>query len=173
MMFSSFFLMTSTPKIVIQNTFLFLDDDLIILIPWAVVTSAPPPPPLRRTPHIPLLTTLLDLPRGLSVVALHYLNLWLAKLLMYQRIIVPHVNDPIQVVFAARFIWRRHSNTTTLRFLWKTCDLFFLEITWLCVPLWFRYQVWIHRNASPPCVINIKIFFHVWNLVKFKGQKYH
>ena len=44
--------MTSAPKIVVQNTSLFLDDDLIILIPWAIVTSTPP---LRRTPHIPLL----------------------------------------------------------------------------------------------------------------------
>ena len=35
---------------------------------------------------------------------------------MYQSIIVLHVNDSPQVVLAARFIWRRHSNTTTLRF---------------------------------------------------------
>ena len=43
-------------------------------------------------------------------------------------------------------------------------DLFqFLEITRFCV----------RRNASPPCVINMKIFFHVWNLIKFKGQKNH
>ena len=30
------------------------------------------------------------------------------------------------------------------------------------------------RNASPPCVINMKIFFfHVCNLIKFKGEKYN
>ena len=46
------------------------------------------------------------------------------------------------------------------------CDSFFLEMTWFCihVPLWFCYQVWICCNASPPCEINMKIFFHVWNL---------
>ena len=49
-----------------------------------------------------------------------------SKLLMCQRIIVLHINDSLQVVFAARFVWRRHSNTTTLRFQWKPCDLFFL-----------------------------------------------
>ena len=37
-------------------------------------------------------------------------------------------------------IARRHSYTTTLCFQWKTCDLFFLEITWFCVPLWFSLQ---------------------------------
>ena len=33
---------------------------------------------------------------------------------MYQRIILLHVNDLIEVIFAARFIWRQHSNTTKL-----------------------------------------------------------
>ena len=87
-----------------------------------------------------------------SIVALRWwyynLNPWHSKLLMYQRIVVLHVNDLLQVVFAARFIWRQHSNTTTLRFHWKTWDLFFLEITRFCV----------RRNASPPWVINMKIF---------------
>ena len=99
----------------------------------------------------------------------HYnLNLWLCELLMYQRITVLHVNDSLQVILAARFIWRWHSNnTTTLRFQWKTCDLFFVQITWFCTPLWFRYEVWICR------MISMKILFHVWNLILFKGQKYH
>ena len=35
-------------------------------------------------------------------------------------------------------------------------SFFFLEITWFCMPLWFRYHVWIHCNASPPCMINMK-----------------
>ena len=55
----------------------------------------------------------------------------------------------------------------------KTCDLFFLKITWLCVPWWFCYQVLIHHNAISSCVINMEILFHVWNLKLFKGQKYH
>ena len=87
---------------------------------------------------------------------------------MYQRIIVLHVSDSIQVIFAARFIWRQHSNMTTLLFHQKTCDLFFLKITWFCVPWWFCYQVLIRHNAIPSCVINMKIFFHVWNLILFK-----
>ena len=72
----------------------------------------------------------------------HYnLNLWLCKLLIYQRITVLHFNDSPQVILAARFIWRWHSNnTTTLRFQWKTCDFFFVQITWFCTPLWFRYE---------------------------------
>ena len=36
-----------------------------------------------------------------------------------------------------------------------------------------EYQVLIRHNAIPPCVINMKILFHVWNLILFKGQKYH
>ena len=37
-----------------------------------------------------------------------------------------------------------------------------------------EYQVLICRNIFPPdCVINMKILFHVWNLILFKGQKYH
>ena len=52
-------------------------------------------------------------------------------------------------------------------------DLFFLEIKWFWVPLWFRYHVWIGRNASPPCKINMELFFHLWNLIKLKEQKYH
>ena len=102
-----------------------------------------------------------------SIVALRWwyynLNPWHSKLLMYRRIIVLHVNDLLQVVFAARFIWRQHSNTKTIRFQWKTWDLFFLEITRFCG----------RRNASPSCVINMKIFFNVWNLIKFKEQKNH
>ena len=90
---------------------------------------------------------------------------------MYQRIILLHVNDSIQVIFAARFIWRQHSNMTTLFFHWKTCDLFFLKITWFCVPWWFCYQGLIHRNAIPSCVIKMEILFRVWNLILFKGQK--
>ena len=46
------------------------------------------------------------------------------------------------------------------------------EITWFCVPLWFCDQVCIRLNTIPPCVINmIQIFFHVWNLIKFKRDK--
>ena len=87
---------------------------------------------------------------------------------MYQRITVLHFNDSLQVILAARFIWRWHSNnTTTLRFQWKTCDLFFVQITWFCTPLSFRYEVWIC------CMISMKILFHVWNLILLKGQKYH
>ena len=48
---------------------------------------------------------------------------------------------------------------------------FFLQITWFCVPLWFCYQLWLGCNASPPCVINVMIFSHVWNLVKFRTEK--
>ena len=36
-------------------------------------------------------------------------------------------------------------NATTLCFEIR----FFLQITWFCVPLWFRYQLWLSRNASP------------------------
>ena len=72
------------------------------------------------------------------------------------------------LIFAARFIWRQHSNMTTLLFHRKTCsDLFFLKITWFCVPWWFCYQVLIRRNAIIPCVINMKILFHVWNLILY------
>ena len=53
---------------------------------------------------------------------------------------------------------RRASNRSATIFIF-----FFLEITWFCIPLWFRYHVWICCNASPPCVINTKIFSHVWN----------
>ena len=87
---------------------------------------------------------------------------------MYQRIILLHINDSTQVIFAARFIWRQHSNMTTLLFHRKTCDLFFLKITWFCVPWWFCYQGLIRRNAIPSCVINMKILFHyMWNLILF------
>ena len=55
-------------------------------------------------------------------------------------------------------------NTTTLHF-------FFLEITWFCIPLWFCYHVWIDCNASPPCVINMKIFSHMSNLINFKRER--
>ena len=83
-------------------------------------------------------------------------------------ITVLHFNDSLQVILAAQFILRWHSNnTTTLRFQWKTCDLFFAQITWFCTPLWFWYVVWICR------MISMKILFHVWNLILFKGQKYH
>ena len=51
-------------------------------------------------------------------------------------------------------------NTTTLHFF---MHFFFVKITWFCIPLWLRYHVWIRCNASPPCVINMKIFSHVWN----------
>ena len=79
-----------------------------------------------------------------------------------------HFNDSLQVSLAARFIWRWHSNiTTTLRFQWKTCDLFFVQITWFCTPVWFRCEVWICR------MISMKILFHVSNLLLLKGQKYH
>ena len=37
-----------------------------------------------------------------------------------------HVNDSIQVIFAARFSWRQHSNMTTLLFHQKTCDIVYL-----------------------------------------------
>ena len=53
------------------------------------------------------------------------------------------------------------------------CFNCFLEITWFYIPLWFHYHVWICCNASPPCMINMKIFSHVWNLIKFKRQKYN
>ena len=78
--------------------------------------------------------------------------------------------DP-SLIFAARFIWRQHSNMTTLPFHRKTCnDLFFLKITWFCVPWWFCCQVLIRRNAIIPCVINMKILFHLWNLILYKGS---
>ena len=101
-----------------------------------------------------------DLPRGPVVVAyvciaawiFDSLNCWCIKILL-------HVNDLIQVIFAARFIWTQHSNMTTLLFHRKTCDLFFLKIIWFCLPWWFCYQVLICCNTIPPCVI----LFHVWN----------
>ena len=42
---------------------------------------------------------------------------------------------------------------------------------WFCIPLWYRYQVCIYRNAIPPCVINMKIFFHGWNFNKVQKRK--
>ena len=78
-----------------------------------------------------------DLPRGPSVVA--YTCIYVLQLesfltlltadLSKVMIMLLHVNDSIQVIFAARFIWRQHSNMTTLLFHRKTCDLFFLKIT--------------------------------------------
>ena len=68
------------------------------------------------------------------------------KLLMYQRITGLHFHDSLQVILAARFIWRWHSNnTTTLRFQWKTCDLFFVQndFAHLCdFVTKFGYAVW-------------------------------
>ena len=51
-------------------------------------------------------------------------------------------------------------------FIEKHVMLFFLKITWFCVPMviLLEYQVF--------CVINMKIS-HVWNLILFKGQNYH
>ena len=49
----------------------------------------------------------------------------------------------------------------------KHVIFFFVQITWFWTPLWFRYEVWICR------MISMKISFHVWNLILFKGQKYH
>ena len=87
--------------------------------------------------------------------------------LMYQRITVLHFNDSLQVILAARFIWIWHSNnTTTLRFEWKTWFVFRTNHMILHA-LWFRYEVWICR------MISMKMLFHVWNLILFKGQKYH
>ena len=89
---------------------------------------------------------------------------------MYQRITVLHFNDSLEVILAARFIWRWHSNnTTTLRFQWKTCDLFFVQITWFCTPLWFRYEVWICRmiyfciiKRQSRTVLSSVLLFFVW-----------
>ena len=49
----------------------------------------------------------------------------------------------------------------------------FLRNTWFnfCIPLWFRYQVWF--TVTQVYVINMKIFFHVWNLIGFQRQKYN
>ena len=44
---------------------------------------------------------------------------------------------------------------------------FVFRTRWFCTPLWFRYEVWICH------MISMKILFHVWNLILFKGQKYH
>jgi len=56
---------------------------------------------------------------------------------------------------------------------WHNNTLFSVtEIMWFCVLLWFYDQVCIRLNTIPPCVINmIQIFFHVWNLIKFKRDK--
>ena len=85
------------------------------------------------------------------------------------------VNDSIQVIFATRFIWRQHSIMTTLLFHRKTYDVVFLKnYVILCTLVnLLEYQVLIRRNAIPPLLINMKILFHVWNLILFKGQKYH
>ena len=37
--------------------------------------------------------------------------------------------------------------------------------------LWFRYQIWRRHNASPPCIINMKILLDVWTSIKFKREK--
>ena len=90
---------------------------------------------------------------------------------MYQRIILLHVNDLIQVIFAARFIWTQHSNMTTLLFHRKTCDLFFLKIIWFCLPWWFCYQVLICCNTIPPCDQHENIIPSVeLNVVKLKDK---
>ena len=34
-------------------------------------------------------------------------------------------------------------------------------------------HTFVISKESPPCVINMKIFFHVWNLMKFKREKYN
>ena len=119
-----------------------------------------------------------DLPRDPSVVTYICITAWIFDSLncwCNQRIIILlHVNDLIQVIFAARFICRRqHSNMTTLLFYRKTCDWFFLKIMWFCVPWRFCYHSLIFLDAIAPCVISMKILFHVWNLILFKGQKYH
>ena len=64
---------------------------------------------------------------------------------------------------------------TTLLFHRKTCDVVFLKsyVILCALVILLEYQVLIRHNAIPPCVINMKILFHVWNLILFKGQKYH
>ena len=80
--------------------------------------------------------------------------------LMYQRITGLHFNDSLQVILAARFIWIWHSNnTTTLRFEWKT---------------WFVFRTnHMILHAFVISLRSLKMLFHVWNLILFKGQKYH
>ena len=77
---------------------------------------------------------------------------------MYQRITVLHFNDSLQVILAARFIWRWHSNnTTTLRFQWKTCDLFIVQndFAHLChFVTKFGYAVWSAWKYYSMCGIS-------------------
>ena len=79
----------------------------------------------------------------------------------------PSVFLPVE--FFSKHPQTRHDilDITTLCFV----ILFSKKSRWFCKPLWFRYHVWIRRNASPPCVINMRIFFHVWNLMKFESKK--
>ena len=73
-----------------------------------------------------------DLPRGPNSVVAYICISQLESLTLLtadvsKDYILLHVNDSIQVIFAARFIWRQHSNMTTLLFHRKTCDVVFLK----------------------------------------------
>ena len=102
-------------------------------------------------PHVLLHNSLKQL-CWICLVALrwkHYnLNTWR---LMYQRIVVLHVNNSLQVVFAAKLIFgddilaRQH---------------FVL-----------RNHVILHTFVIS--LLSLEMFLHVWNLITFKGQKCH
>ena len=89
---------------------------------------------------------------------------WHAALLSFD-------NTSFSVEFFSKHPQTRHDifNITTLRFV----ILFSKKSRWFCKPLWFRYHVWIRRNASPPCVINMRIFFPCVKFDKVRKQKKH
>ena len=89
---------------------------------------------------------------------------WHAALLSFD-------NTSFSVEFFSKHPQTRHDilNITTLRFV----ILFSKKSRWFCKPLWFRYHVWIRRKASPPCVINMRIFFPCVKFDKVRKQKKH
>ena len=70
---------------------------------------------------------------------------------MYQRIVVLHVNNSLQVVFAAKLIFgddilaRQH----------------------------FVLRNHVILRTFVISLLSLEMFLHVWNLITFKGQKCH
>ena len=119
---------------------------------------------------------ILVLPHGSGAIskACYFVRITRSRYNLPQGCVPPLLRHHGVVVYLAcvrhLLAWRLHAYLTSGIVTLKTCNLFFLKITLFCVPWWFCYQVLICRNAIPPCVINMKMLFHVWNLILFKGQ---